>query len=509
MGTVVIAMTGVGCALAGYHGRRWVGQRKIQEAEAQAKQILESAALRAETTRREAELEGKELLHRIRQEFEQQTQETRRRVGELERRLGQKEGQLDRKVEQLDLRERGLAERERSLTAKAQQLDQMLLEEKSRLQEVAGLVPEQAKALLLTKMESDVRQEASLMIKRIEDEAKQEADRRARNIIGLAIQRCAPDHTIESTVSVINLPSEEMKGRIIGREGRNIRAFETATGVDLIVDDTPESVTLSAFDMVRREIARIALTRLMSDGRIHPARIEEVVDKVKKEMEQTIQQEGEQAIQEVGLQQVHPEMVKLLGRLRYRTSYSQNVLAHLKECAFIMNVLASELGIPPALARRAALFHDIGKAVSHEIEGPHALIGADLARKYGESADVIHAIEAHHNEVPPHNLIAVLTQVSDAISGSRPGARGDTLENYVRRLKALESIADSFKGVAKSYAIQAGREVRVIVQPERVTDLEAIALAREIRQRIEGGLEFPGQIKVTVVRETRAVEYAR
>jgi ribonuclease Y len=347
------------------------------------------------------------------------------------------------------------------------------------------------------------------MIKQIEEETKTKADKEARKIIGLAIQRCAADHTVESTVSVVNLPSEDMKGRIIGREGRNIRALEIATGIDVIVDDTPEAVILSGFDVVKREIARITLERLLEDGRIHPGRIEEVVEKVKKEMETTIREEGEKAAFDVGIANAHPEMIKLLGRLRYRTSYGQNVLQHSKEVAYLMGVIASELKLDFSLARRIGLFHDIGKAVSHEIEGTHAKIGSDLARKYGESESIIHAIEAHHQDIEPKTLLAVLVQAADAISATRPGARRETLETYIKRLEALESIADSFKGVEKAYAIQAGREIRVMVKPTVIDDAQSAVLAREISKKIEEGMEYPGQIKVTVIRETRAIEYAK
>lgn len=510
------ALVGASAFFIGYSTRKRVALRELGTAELEAKRRLDEAQREAERVREHATLEAKELLLRTRQEFEHQTRDTRQELANLEKRLLQREENLDRKVAFLEKKERDLGEREqrsvtteKTLGTRQQELEQLLKQEKERLHMMAGLSPDAARQLLLTKIDGDVRQEASVLVKRIEEETRADAQRKAREILSQAMQRCASEHVVESSVSVIQLPNEEMKGRIIGREGRNIRALEQATGVDIIIDETPETVTLSAFDMVRREIARIALERLMADGRIHPGRIEEVVEKVKKEMEDTIRQEGERAVAEVGIVGMHPELIRLLGRLRFRTSYSQNVLVHLKECAAIMNVIASELGIDAALARRAVLLHDIGKAVSHEVEGPHAMIGAELARKYGEPPEVVHAIEAHHQDVEARTLIAVLTQVADAVSGSRPGARGDTLENYVKRLKALEGIADSFRGVEKAYAIQAGREVRVMVQPERVTDLEAIALARDIRKRIEESLQFPGQIKVTVIRETRAVEFAR
>ena len=512
MGMMIVA---VAFAL-GYQVRRRVAQRALSAAEAAAQQRLEAAQREATQVQQQAELAAKEWLLRTRQEFEQQTKETRQALTAGERRLVQHEENLDRKVTLFEKKERELGEREqravaveRVLVDRQQAVDQLLRQERERLQSITSLTPEAAKQLLLTKMEGEVRREAGLLIKRVDEETAADAQRRARVILVQAMQRCASEFTVESSVSVIHLPNEEMKGRIIGREGRNIRAFEQALGVDVIIDETPETVTLSAFDMLRREQARIVLERLMADGRIHPARIEEMAEKVRQEMEETIRQEGARAVEECSIVGLHPELMRLLGRLRYRTSYSQNVLVHLKECSSLATVMAAELGLDPALARRAALLHDIGKAVSHEIEGPHALVGAELARKYGESADVVHAIEAHHHEVEPRTVIAVLTQVADAVSGSRPGARGDTLEQYVKRLQALETLAESFRGVEKSYAIQAGREVRVMVQPERVTDLEAVALARDIRKRIEESLQFPGQIKVTVIRETRAVEFAR
>jgi len=517
MGYGIVAISsGLVALLLGYQLRKQRAERLLGTAELAAQQRLDDAQRQAETIRRDAELAAKDLLVRTRHEFDVQMKETRQTLGTLEKRLQQREENLDRKVNLLDRKERELEERQRGvrtteqrLSQHEQELTQVIRQEKERLQNLAGLSPHEAQALYLSKLAADLRQESGRLIKQVEEETAAEAQRRTKDILVQAMQRCVSEYTVESSVSIMQLPNEEMKGRIIGREGRNIRALELATGVDIIVDETPETVTLSAFDLVRRETARIALERLMADGRIHPARIEEVVEKVKREMEDTICQEGQRAVADVGITDMHPELVRLLGRLRFRTSYGQNALIHLKECAALMNVVASELGVNPALARRAILLHDIGKAVSHEVEGPHALIGGELARKYGEPPDVVHAIESHHNDIEPQTIIAVLTQVVDAISGSRPGARGDTLENYIKRLKALEDLAASFKGVEKSYAIQAGREVRVMVQPERVTDLEAIALARDIRKRIEESLEFPGQIKVTVIRETRAVEFAR
>lgn len=502
--------------ILGYFLRKYVGERKLASAENRAKQIIEATQREIQTKRKEIELEGKDLLYKIRIDFEEQTKERRREVSLLEKRLMQKEENLDRKVDILDKKEKEIAaagrvveNREREVKSKSIELDRLLQEEKEKLQTISRLSAEEAKNLLLHRMESDVRHEASIMIKRIEDEAKETAEKKAKNIISLAIQRCAADHVTESTVSVVSLPNDEMKGRIIGREGRNIRSFEMTTGVDVVIDDTPGAVTLSGFDMVKREIARISLQRLIADGRIHPARIEEVVKKVKEEMEATIREEGERAAFDVGVHGLHAELIRLLGKLKFRTSYGQNVLQHSKETAYLMGVMASELGADFNLARRIGLLHDIGKAVDHEVEGSHDKIGANLAKKYGESHQVIHAIEAHHESAEPKTLFAVLAQAGDAISASRPGARRETLESYIKRLEKLEAIANAFKGVQKSYAIQAGREIRIMVQPDKVDDLEAVALAREISKKIEGELEYPGQIKVNVIRETRAIEYAK
>lgn len=509
-------LTAVIVFFAGYLVRKYGAEKKITIAEKKAQQIIEEAKKNAENRRREVDLEAKDLLYRMRTEFEKETKDRRQELLNLEKRLVQKEENLDRKVEILDKKDKDIQQREKSLVSKEQlvenrtkELDVLLAEEKAKLQKISGLTAEEAKKLLLGRMEQEVRQEASVMIKKIEDEVKENSEKKAREILSLAIQRCAADHTVESTVSVVNLPNDEMKGRIIGREGRNIRALEVATGVDVIIDDTPEAVILSGFDVVKREIARIALERLITDGRIHPARIEEVVDKVKKEMEVSIREEGERALFDVGIHGLHAELVRLLGRLKYRTSYGQNVLQHLKESSYIMGVLASELKLDFNLARRVGLLHDIGKAVDHEVEGSHAKIGADLAKKYGESDIIVNAIEAHHQEAEAKSIYAVLANAADAVSASRPGARRETLETYIKRLEKLEQIADSFKGVEKAYAIQAGREIRVIVQPDKVGDAEAAALAREITKKIEEGLEYPGQIKVTVIRETRAVEYAK
>ncbi len=515
---IVLALGVIGAVMfaAGYALRLWHSQRRLAGAELRSKQIVEEATRAAEEARTRAQLEAKELQHTVRQEFEEKTKERRGELSQLDKRLQQREELLDRKLDALDRKEKDVTERlrqcatkEQTFTVKEAQLAQLVAEENERLKTVSGLTTEQAKEMLLARIEQECRTEVGAVVQRIEEETKRDAMARSKKVLLDTMQRCAAEFTVESTTMSVPLPNEDMKGRIIGREGRNIKAFELATGVDLIVDDTPDVVTLSSFDMMRRAVAKASLERLMSDGRIHPARIEEVVERVKKEIEQLTTQDGEKAVQEMGLQRVHPEMIKLLGRLRYRSSYGQNVLLHLKESAHLAGMIAAELGLDQRLAKRCALFHDIGKAVSHEMEGPHALIGAELAKRYGEPQDVVHAIEAHHEDVVPSTFYAVLTIVGDAISGSRPGARGDSLETYVKRLQALETICDSFKGVEKAYAIQAGREVRIMVQPDHVTDLEAISLAREIKKKVESSIEFPGQIKITVIRETRAIEYAR
>ena len=513
---LLIVMVGAAAFAAGCWARLIIGRKQLAGAEQKSKQVLEEAGRAAEATRKQAQIDAKELQHSVRQEFEEKTRERRNELSQVERRLHQREEILDRKLEILDQKEKDLNDRlkqlggrDQALKTKEDDLTKLIADEKEQLKVVSGLGTEEAKQLLLSRIEQECRAETGMVIKRAEEDTRREAQAVSKKILIETMQRCAAEFTVESTTAVVQLPNDDMKGRIIGREGRNIKAFELATGVDLVVDDTPDVVTLSSFDLMRREIARISLERLMSDGRIHPARIEEVVERVKRETDQVVQQEGEKAIHELVLQNVHPELMKLLGRLRYRTSYGQNVLLHLKETAHISGMIAAELGLDQRLAKRCAVFHDVGKAVSHEVEGPHALIGAELAKRYGEPPEVVHSIEAHHEDVKPQNVYAVLTIVADSISGSRPGARGDTLEAYVKRLQTLETICDSFKGVAKAYAIQAGREVRVIVQPDQVTDLESIALSREIKKKIESSIEFPGQIKVTVIRETRAVEYAR
>lgn len=502
--------------LAGYFLRKQIAEKKTGDAETKANQILEQAKKEALDKRREAELEAKDQLYRMRQEFEQKTQDRRQEIANLEKRLTQKEENIDRRLNLLETKEKDIESKQQnmqkiedSLKAKENQLQALVAEEKERLQKISSLSAEEAKQILLSRLNDELNAEKAVSIKRQEEELRSTSDKKAREVISLAIQRCAAEHAAESTVSVVNLPNDEMKGRVIGREGRNIRAFEMATGVDVIIDDTPGAVSLSCFDTVRREVARTALEKLISDGRIHPGRIEEVVEKAKKEMDEKIREEGELAVFEAGIDGLHPELVKLLGRLKYRTSFGQNALQHSKEVAFLLGVMASELGLAPKLARRIGLLHDIGKAVDHQIEGTHAKIGADLAKKYNETAEVVSAIEAHHEEAEPKSLYAILAVAADAISAARPGARRETLETYIKRLDKLESIANVFKGVEKSYAIQAGREIRVIVQPEKISDSDAVNLSREIRKKIEEGMEYPGQIKVTVIRETRAIEYAK
>ena len=500
----------------GYFLRRHVAEKKIQDAESKAKNILEQAKKETQDKRRETELESKDLLYRMRQDFDHSTQERRREIINFEKRLAQKEENIDRRLDLLEKKEKEIEAKieavhrqEESVKAKDVQLHALIAEEKERLQKISSLSAEEAKQILLNRLNDELNNEKAVLIKREEEDIRTIADKKAKEIVSLAIQRCAAEHTVESTVSVVNLPNDEMKGRVIGREGRNIRALEMATGVDIIIDDTPEAVTLSAFDAVRREVARLSLEKLISDGRIHPGRIEEVVEKAKKEMDEKVKEEGERAAFDAGIAGLHPELIKLLGRLKYRTSFGQNALQHSKEVAFLLGLMASEMGLDFKLARRIGLLHDIGKAIDHQVEGTHAKIGAALARKYNEPLEVQIAIEAHHEEVEPKTLYAVLTIAADAISATRPGARRETLETYVKRLEKLESIANFFKGVEKSFAIQAGREIRVIVQPEKIADADAVNLSREIRKRIEEGMEYPGQIKVTVIRETRAIEYAK
>ncbi|MCK9571830.1 MAG: ribonuclease Y [Candidatus Omnitrophica bacterium] len=516
LNTVITISIALAAAAFGYIFRKHLAGKKLKSAEAQAEHILEEVEKEVLNKRREAELEAKDLLHRTRQDFERESKERKQEMFNLEKRLSLKEENIDRRMgllenkeKEIDLRHDGLKKQEDLLKSKDAQMHALIAEEKERLQKISSLSAEEAKQILLSRLNEELNNEKAAFIKHQEEEIRSSADKKSREILSLAIQRCAAEHTVETTVSVVTLPNDEMKGRVIGREGRNIRALEMATGVDVIIDDTPGAVTLSGFDAVRREIARLSLEKLISDGRIHPGRIEEIVEKTKKEMDEKIREEGEKAAFEAGVNGLHVELIKLLGRLKYRTSYGQNALQHSKEVSFLLGVMASELGMDFKLGRRIGLLHDIGKAVDHQVEGTHAKLGADLAKKYNETAEVASAIESHHEEAQPQSLYAILAVAADAISAARPGARRETLETYVKRLEKLESIANLFKGVEKSFAIQAGREIRVIVQPEKISDPEAIIMARDIRKKIEEGMEYPGQIKVTVIRETRSIEYAK
>lgn len=495
--------------LIGYIIRKNVGEKAIGSAETKARNLILDAENRAETIKKEITLEAKEEAHRMRSEAEREVRERRSEIQKSERRLIQKEESIDRKLENVEKKEESIANKEQELVEKNKELDGFIVKQMEELERISGLSVDDAKAILLSNCEKEVRHEASIMIKDIESKAKEEADKRAKEIITGAIQRCAADHVAESTVSVVPLPNDEMKGRIIGREGRNIRSIETLTGVELIIDDTPEAVILSGFDPVRREIARVALEKLIVDGRIHPARIEEMVEKAEREVNNIIKEEGEQATFEVGIHNLHPELIKLLGRLKYRTSYGQNVLKHSVEVAHLAGLMAGELGLDVKLAKRAGLLHDIGKALDHEVEGTHVDIGIDVLKKYKESEMVINGMAAHHGDYEPKSMEAVLIAAADALSAARPGARRETLETYIKRLQKLEEIANTTPGVDKSFAIQAGREIRVIAKPDSVNDEEIVFLAREISKKIESELEYPGQIKVNVVRETRAIEYAK
>ena len=495
--------------LIGYLLRKNVGESKIGSAEQKAQNLILDAENAAENIKKEKILEAKEETHRLKSDLENEIRDRRKEVEKSERRILQKEENIEKKLENIERREDGLSKRERSMNEKHQKIDEYLAKQREELEKISGYTQEEAKQILLDEVEKDIRKDASAMITQVETEAKDEADKRAREIVTMAIQRCAADQVAETTVSVVPLPSDDMKGRIIGREGRNIRAIETLTGVDLIIDDTPEAVILSGFDPIRREIARIALEKLITDGRIHPARIEEMVQKATKEVNNIIKEEGEQACFETGVHNLHPEMVKLLGRLKYRTSYGQNVLKHSIEVSLLAGLMASELGYDPRLAKRAGLLHDIGKSIDHEVEGTHVEIGANICKKYKESWKVVNAVQAHHGDVEPTTMEAVLVAAADALSAARPGARRETLESYIKRLESLEEIANTTKGVDKSYAIQAGREIRIAVKPNQVKDDEVPMLAREIAKKIEGELEYPGQIKVNVIRETRATDYAK
>jgi ribonuclease Y len=504
----------------GVQYRKRVAEKEISSAEEEAKRIINESIKAAESKKREALVEAKEEILKSRNEYEREVKERRAEQQKQERRLQQKEENLDRKLESVEKKEETYNRKSEALAKQQEEVERLkeaLSEEEERskqarlaeLERISGLTCEEAKNYLISQLESEVTHESAMKIKEIEAHYKEEADNMARELISLAIQRCAADHVAEATVSVVPLPNDEMKGRIIGREGRNIRTLETLTGVDLIIDDTPEAITVSCFDPVRREIARVALEKLIQDGRIHPARIEEMVDKAKREVDATIKAEGERAVFETNVHGLHPELVKLLGRQRYRTSYGQNVLNHSIEVAHVAGLLAAEIGADVTLAKRAGLLHDLGKSIDHEVEGSHVQIGVELARKYHESEEVIHAIEAHHNDVEPRTVIACLVQAADAISAARPGARRENLENYIKRLEKLEEVTSSFPGVEKSFAIQAGREVRIMVKPEQVSEDQMVLLAREIAKKIEEELEYPGQIKVHLLRETKAIEYAK
>jgi ribonuclease Y len=512
-------IVGVICFGAGFAIAFWVkGQiisQKIKAVEGEASRLLADSQRKAETLLREADLEVKDRLFKMKSDFDAETKETRSEQKKRESRLMQKEENIDRKIEQYERKDREFQHKEKKLRKRVNEIErkelryeELIEEQKHQLEKISGLSADQAKELLIRAMENEARYEGARIIKKIENEAKEQADRKSKKILATAIQRYAGEYVAERTVSVVQLPGDEMKGRIIGREGRNIRALEAATGVDLIIDDTPEAVILSAFNPVRREVARLSLMRLISDGRIHPARIEDVVKKVGQEVDVAVKEAGEQAAFDLGVHGIHNELIKTLGRLKFRTSYAQNVLQHSVEVGFLSGTMASELGLNAKMARRMGLLHDIGKAIDHEVEGPHALIGSRLAKKFNESPKVVHAIAAHHEDVAPNSVLALLVQAADGLSGARPGARKELLENYIKRLEDLENIANSFKGVSNTYAIQAGRELRVIVESEMISDEDAILVSRDIAKKIEESLTFPGQIKVTVIRETRAVEYA-
>jgi ribonuclease Y len=493
----------------GFVIRKVLIEGQDSRARATAERILTDAEKQAETLKKEAILEAKDEVFRMKADAETEAKERRKDLTALETRLMQREESIERRAESTDKREHQLSSAQGQIEKRAKDLEDAIADEKARLEALAGMTSDEARAVLMQRIEDDVKHDAAQMIREVETRAREEADKKARNIVGIAIQRVAADHTAESTVSVVHIPSDDMKGRIIGREGRNIRAFEQMTGINLIIDDTPEAVILSSFDPVRREIGRITLESLLADGRIHPARIEEMFGKAEKIVEQQVHEAGEQAVFDTQVHGLHAELVRTLGRLRFRTSYGQNVLKHSLEVSYLAGVMAAELGVDVKLAKRAGLLHDLGKAIDHEVEGPHALIGAELAKRLGEHKEVVHCIEAHHADVEAQTVEAVLVQAADAISASRPGARRETIESYIKRLEKLEELAGSHKGVEKVYAMQAGREIRVMVKPEAISDADSVVLARDIAKEIEDQMEYPGQIKVMVVRESRAIDYAK
>ena len=506
---LVAGIVGTGAFFAGIQYRKKVGETKIGLAETEAKRIVEEAQREAEATKKEAVIAGKDEAHKLLSDAEHEIADRRKEMQRQERRIQQKEESVEKKLENLEKKEETVNQKIKAAEDRLGEAEQLKQSQMDVLQRISGFTQEQAKTYILDSLENDLAHEKAVKVMEYEQKTKEQCEKSAREIISLAIQRVAADHVTESTVSVVPLPSDEMKGRIIGREGRNIRALETLTGVDLIIDDTPEAITLSCFEPVKREIARVTLEKLIADGRIHPARIEEMYEKARREVEYMIKSEGERAIIEAGINSIHPELVKLLGRLRFRTSYGQNVLDHSLEVAYLAGMMASELGLEPTMARRAGLLHDIGKALDHDIEGSHIEIGVDVARKYKENEMIVHAIHAHHGDVEAKTIIACLVQAADAISAARPGARRENLENYIKRLEKLEEVASSFDGVERSFAIQAGREIRIIVKPEKIKDDDMVLLARDICKKSEEEVEYPGQIKVNIIRESRAIEYAR
>ena len=496
-------------SFVGYTMRKRIAESKIRVAEEEAKRIIDSAAKEAENKKKEEIIKAKEEIMNSRKELDDEIKERRSEVQLQERRILQKEENLENKLEQLEQREQNLQKKDNEVESKKSEIEETINKQKEELQRISRLSVEEAKQYLLSEVEKSIVTEKAELIRRLDEEAKEKAQKNAKEIIGYAIQKCAADHTSETTVSIVSLPSDDMKGRIIGREGRNIKTLETLTGIDLIIDDTPEAVVISGFDPLRREVAKIALEKLIDDGRIHPAKIEEMVEKAKEEVSANIKEEGERAVMETGVIGLHPDLIKLIGKLKYRTSYGQNVLNHSIEVSNLARIMADELGLDTKVARRAGLLHDIGKALDHDMEGTHVEIGVEILKKYKESPIVINAVEAHHEDVEPQSIEAVLIQAADAISASRPGARRETLENYIKRLQNLEGIADSFDGVEKSFAIQAGREIRVLVKPEKISDDQMVVLSRDIAKKIEDEMEYPGQIKVNVIRESRVVDYAK